>query len=239
MQTHEIARRWNDFFQKNDHSVVPSASLASPDPSLLFTVAGMVPFIPDFLGQQTPPYLRAVSVQACTRTPDLELLGTTARPRPFSPMPANFSFGDYFTDGPLTLAGDLLTTPQSDGGYGLEPKRWWATVFTEDEEAYIIWRDVVKLPEERIQRIGKEDNYWHTGQPGPGGPCSEIFYDRGPDYGVAGGPAANDTRYLEIWNLVFMQYQLADVRSQADFDVAGELSNKNIDTGLGLERLAM
>lgn len=239
MQTHEIARRWNAFFEKNDHSVVPSASLVSPDPSLLFTVAGMVPFIPYFLGQQTPPYIRAVSVQKCIRTADIEEVGRTARHGTFFQMAGNFSFGDYFKEGAITMAWELLTTPQEDGGYGLDPERLWATVYTEDEEAYSIWRDVVKLPEDRIQRIGKEDNYWHTGQPGPGGPCSEIFYDRGPAYGNAGGPAADDTRYLEIWNLVFMQYQLADVRSQADFDVAGELANKNIDTGLGLERLAM
>lgn len=239
MQTHEIARRWNAFFEKNSHSVVPSASLVSPDPSLLFTVAGMVPFIPYFLGQQTPPYNRAVSVQKCIRTADIEEVGKTARHGTFFQMAGNFSFGDYFKEGAITMAWELLTSPQQDGGYGLDPERLWATVYTEDDEAYTIWRDVVKLPADRIQRIGKEDNYWHTGQPGPGGPCSEIFYDRGPEYGNDGGPAADDTRYLEIWNLVFMQYQLADVRSQADFDVAGELANKNIDTGLGLERLAM
>lgn len=239
MQTHEIARRWNAFFEKNSHSVVPSASLVSPDPSLLFTVAGMVPFIPYFLGQQTPPYNRAVSVQKCIRTADIEEVGKTARHGTFFQMAGNFSFGDYFKEGAITMAWELLTSPQEAGGYGLDPERLWATVYTEDDEAYAIWHDVVKLPEDRIQRIGKEDNYWHTGQPGPGGPCSEIFYDRGPQYGRDGGPAADDTRYLEIWNLVFMQYQLADVRSQADFDVAGELANKNIDTGLGLERLAM
>ena len=239
MQTHEIARRWTEFFQRNDHKVVPSASLVSPDPSLLFTVAGMVPFIPYFLGQQTPPYNRAVSVQKCIRTADIEEVGKTARHGTFFQMAGNFSFGDYFKEGAITMAWELLTTPQDDGGYGLDPQRLWATVYEEDDEAYAIWRDVVKLPEQRIQRIGKEDNYWHTGQPGPGGPCSEIFYDRGPEYGSAGGPAANDTRYLEIWNLVFMQYQLGDVRSQADFDIVGELANKNIDTGLGMERLAM
>lgn len=239
MQIHEIARRWNAFFEKHNHSVVPSASLVSPDPSLLFTVAGMVPFIPYFLGQQTPPYDRAVSVQKCIRTADIEEVGKTARHGTFFQMAGNFSFGDYFKEGAITMAWDLLTSSQADGGYGLDPQRLWATVYEEDDDAYAIWRDVVKLPEDRIQRIGKEDNYWHTGQPGPGGPCSEIFYDRGPQYGVEGGPAADDTRYLEIWNLVFMQYQLGDVRSQADFDIVGELAHKNIDTGLGLERLAM
>jgi len=211
----------------------------SPDPSLLFTVAGMVPFIPYFLGQQTPPYDRAVSVQKCIRTADIEEVGKTARHGTFFQMAGNFSFGDYFKEGAITMAWALLTTPQANGGYGLDPDRLWATVYEEDDEAYSIWRDVVKIPEERIQRIGKEDNYWHTGQPGPGGPCSEIFYDRGPEYGVDGGPAADDTRYLEIWNLVFMQYQLGEVRSQDDFDIVGELAHKNIDTGLGLERLAM
>lgn len=239
MQTHEIARRWTNFFEKQDHSVVPSASLVSPDPSLLFTVAGMVPFIPYFLGQQTPPYDRAVSIQKCIRTADIEEVGKTARHGTFFQMAGNFSFGDYFKHDAITMAWELLTTAQQDGGYGLDPGRLWATVYEEDDEAYEIWRDVVKLPEDRIQRIGKEDNYWHTGQPGPGGPCSEIFYDRGPQYGAEGGPAADDTRYLEIWNLVFMQYQLGDVRSQADFDIVGELANKNIDTGLGMERLAM
>ena len=239
MQIHEIARRWNAFFEKNSHSVVPSASLVSPDPSLLFTVAGMVPFIPYFLGQQTPPHDRAVSVQKCIRTADIEEVGKTARHGTFFQMAGNFSFGDYFKEGAITMAWELLTTSQADGGYGLDPERLWATVYEEDEEAYAIWRDVVGIPEARLQRIGKEDNYWHTGQPGPGGPCSEIFYDRGPQYGNDGGPAADDTRYLEIWNLVFMQYQLGDVRSQDDFDIVGELANKNIDTGLGLERLAM
>lgn len=239
MQTHEIARRWTAFFEKHNHTVVPSASLVSPDPSLLFTVAGMVPFIPYFLGQQTPPYTRATSIQKCIRTADIEEVGKTARHGTFFQMAGNFSFGDYFKEGAITMAWELLTTSQDEGGFGLDPDRLWATVYEEDDEAYAIWRDVVKLPEERLQRIGKEDNYWHTGQPGPGGPCSEIFYDRGPAYGADGGPAVDDTRYLEIWNLVFMQYQLGDVRSQADFDVAGELANKNIDTGLGMERLAM
>ena len=239
MQIHEIARRWNTFFEQKNHSVVPSASLVSPDPSLLFTVAGMVPFIPYFLGQQTPPYDRAVSVQKCIRTADIEEVGKTARHGTFFQMAGNFSFGDYFKEGAIPMAWALLTPPQAEGGYGLDPDRLWATVYEEDDEAYNIWRDVVKIPEERIQRIGKEDNYWHTGQPGPGGPCSEIFYDRGPAYGAEGGPAADDTRYLEIWNLVFMQYQLGEVRSQDDFDIVGELAHKNIDTGLGLERLAM
>ncbi|GGK38515.1 alanine--tRNA ligase [Micrococcus flavus] len=218
---------------------MPSASLVSPDPSLLFTVAGMVPFIPYFLGEQTPPAPRAVSVQKCIRTADIEEVGKTVRHGTFFQMCGNFSFGDYFKEKAIPLAWELLTTPVADGGFGLDPDRLWVTVYEEDDEAARIWREDVGVPAERIQRMGTADNYWNTGQPGPGGPCSEIFYDRGPEYGAEGGPAADDTRYIEIWNLVFMQYRLSQVRSKDDFDVAGELQNKNIDTGLGLERLAM
>ncbi|WGH84514.1 alanine--tRNA ligase [Auritidibacter ignavus] len=239
MKSHEIARRWNTFFESKNHTVVPSASLVSPDPSLLFTIAGMVPFIPYFLGQETPSFTRAASVQKCIRTADIEEVGKTVRHGTFFQMCGNFSFGDYFKKDAIQFAWELLTTPQDQGGYGLDPERLWVTVYEEDEEAASIWRDVVGLPEERIQRFGKADNYWNTGQPGPGGPCSEIYYDRGPAYGVDGGPAADETRFMEIWNLVFMQYQLSEVRTKEDFDIAGELANKNIDTGLGLERLAM
>ncbi|TFH99773.1 alanine--tRNA ligase [Micrococcus lylae] len=239
MKTQDIAQRWLDFFEKKGHTVVPSSSLVSPDPSLLFTVAGMVPFIPYFLGEQTPPYERAVSVQKCIRTADIEEVGKTVRHGTFFQMCGNFSFGDYFKEKAIPMAWELLTTPQEEGGYGLDPDRLWVTVYNDDDEAAQIWQDVVGLPAERIQRMGEEDNYWNTGQPGPGGPCSEIYFDRGPEYGVEGGPAADDTRYLEIWNLVFMQYRLSEVRSKDDFDIAGELQHKNIDTGLGLERLAM
>ncbi|CAM3614068.1 alanine--tRNA ligase [Micrococcus flavus] len=239
MKSHEIARRWTAYFEQRGHLAVPSASLVSPDPSLLFTVAGMVPFIPYFLGEQTPPAPRAVSVQKCIRTADIEEVGKTVRHGTFFQMCGNFSFGDYFKEKAIPLAWELLTTPVADGGFGLDPDRLWVTVYEEDDEAARIWREDVGVPAERIQRMGTADNYWNTGQPGPGGPCSEIFYDRGPEYGAEGGPAADDTRYIEIWNLVFMQYRLSQVRSKDDFDVAGELQNKNIDTGLGLERLAM
>ncbi|QCU77914.1 alanine--tRNA ligase [Citricoccus sp. SGAir0253] len=239
MKSQEIASRWLSFFEKKDHTVVPSASLVSPDPSLLFTIAGMVPFIPYFLGQETPPYRRATTVQKCIRTADIEEVGKTVRHGTFFQMCGNFSFGDYFKEQAIPFAWELLTTPLDQGGYGLDPERLWVTVYEEDDEAERIWREEVGVPAERIQRLGKKDNYWHTGQPGPGGPDSEIFYDRGPQYGAEGGPAADDNRYMEIWNLVFMQYQLSAVRSGTDFDVAGELENKNIDTGLGLERLAM
>ncbi|XNZ01237.1 alanine--tRNA ligase [Micrococcus luteus] len=239
MKTQDIAQRWLDFFERKGHTVVPSSSLVSPDPSLLFTVAGMVPFIPYFLGEQTPPYRRAVSVQKCIRTADIEEVGKTVRHGTFFQMCGNFSFGDYFKEKAIPMAWELLTTPQDEGGYGLDPERLWVTVYNDDDEAAQIWRDVVGVPAERIQRMGEADNYWNTGQPGPGGPCSEIYYDRGPEYGIEGGPEADDVRYLEIWNLVFMQYRLSEVRAKDDFDVAGELQHKNIDTGLGLERLAM
>ncbi|WBL18188.1 alanine--tRNA ligase [Citricoccus sp. NR2] len=239
MKSHEIAKTWTTFFESKNHTVVPSASLVSPDPSLLFTIAGMVPFIPYFLGQQTPPFSRAVSVQKCIRTADIEEVGKTVRHGTFFQMCGNFSFGDYFKETAIPMAWELLTTSQADGGFGLDPERLWVTVYEEDDEAERIWRDVVGVPAERIQRLGAADNYWHTGGSGPGGPDSEIFYDRGPEYGLDGGPAVDDTRYIEIWNLVFMQYQLGEVRSAVDFDVIGELKHKNIDTGMGLERLAM
>lgn len=239
MKTHEIADRWLEFFAKRGHTVVPSASLISSDPSLLFTVAGMVPFIPYLTAREEPPYKRATSVQKCIRTGDIEEVGKTVRHGTFFQMCGNFSFGDYFKEKAIPFAWELLTTPLEEGGYGLPVEKLWVTVYTEDDEAYSIWRDKVGISEDRIQRIGKEDNYWSTGQPGPAGPCSEIFYDRGPQYGIEGGPIADETRYIEIWNLVFMQYQIDNVRSKVDFDVVGELPNKNIDTGLGLERLSM
>ncbi|MDO5752628.1 alanine--tRNA ligase [Arthrobacter sp.] len=239
MKSHEIARRWVEFFVSKGHTPVPSASLVSSDPSLLFTVAGMVPFIPYLTAREVPPYKRATSVQKCIRTGDIDEVGKTVRHGTFFQMCGNFSFGDYFKETAIPYAWELLTTPVADGGFGLPVDRLWVTVYNEDDEALSIWRDKVGVPEDRIQRIGKEDNYWSTGQPGPAGPCSEIFYDRGPQYGIEGGPVADETRYIEIWNLVFMQYQIDNVTSKVDFDVVGELPNKNIDTGLGLERLAM
>ncbi|MCQ9164369.1 alanine--tRNA ligase [Arthrobacter sp. STN4] len=239
MKSHEIAERWIEFFTSKGHTAVPSASLISSDPSLLFTVAGMVPFIPYLTAREEPPYKRATSVQKCIRTADIDEVGKTVRHGTFFQMCGNFSFGDYFKEKAIPFAWELLTTPVADGGFGLPVDRLWVTVYTEDEEALSIWRDVVGVAPDRIQKIGKEDNYWSTGQPGPAGPCSEIFYDRGAEYGVEGGPIADETRYIEIWNLVFMQYQIDNVTSKVDFDVVGELPNKNIDTGLGLERLAM
>ncbi|MCC9174527.1 alanine--tRNA ligase [Arthrobacter sp. zg-Y179] len=243
MKSHEIARRWLDYFSNKGHTVVPSASLVSNDPSLLFTVAGMVPFIPYLTAREKAPYSRATSVQKCIRTADIEEVGKTARHGTFFQMAGNFSFGDYFKEEAITYAWELLTSDVEKGGYGLDPQRLWVTVYEDgderDDEARAIWRDKIGIPNERIIGTGKADNYWNTGQAGPGGPCSEIYYDRGPAYGQEGGPAVDETRYIEIWNLVFMQYQLSAVRSKTDFDVAGELPQKNIDTGLGLERLAM
>ncbi|GAA1050469.1 alanine--tRNA ligase [Arthrobacter russicus] len=243
MKTQDIAQRWLDFFESKGHAVVPSASLISADPSILFNIAGMVPFIPYLTARETPPWPRATSVQKCIRTGDIEEVGKTVRHGTFFQMCGNFSFGDYFKEQAISYAWELLTTPQDQGGYGLDPDRLWVTVYEDgdekDEEARAIWRDKIGIPDERIQGTGKADNFWSTGQPGPGGPCSEIFYDRGAEYGLDGGPVADETRYIEIWNLVFMQYQLSAVRSKVDFDIAGDLPNRNIDTGLGLERLAM
>ena len=238
MQTAEIQRRWLSFFEQRGHTVVPSASLVSDDPSLMFTVAGMVPFVPYLSGLVPAPFPRATSVQKCIRTNDIEEVGKTPRHGTFFQMCGNFSFGDYFKEGAIKFAWELLTTSEADGGLGFDPADLWVTVYEEDDEALALWKQHSTLPEDRIQRLGKDTNYWSTGQPGPAGPCSEIFFDLGPEYGVDGGPATDDDRYVEIWNLVFMQYQVADVKSKTDFTILGELPTKNIDTGMGLERVA-
>ncbi|WP_369043954.1 alanine--tRNA ligase [Streptomyces sp. Midd1] len=239
MESAEIRRRWLSFYEERGHTVVPSASLIADDPTLLLVPAGMVPFKPYFLGEVKPPWSRATSVQKCVRTPDIEEVGKTTRHGTFFQMCGNFSFGDYFKEGAITYAWELLTLPRDKGGYGLDPERLWITVYLEDDEAEAIWRDKIGVPAERIQRLGKKDNYWSMGVPGPCGPCSEINYDRGPEFGVEGGPAVNDERYVEIWNLVFMQYERGEGISKEDFEILGELPSKNINTGLGLERLAM
>ncbi|MEU2430828.1 alanine--tRNA ligase [Streptomyces sp. NPDC007861] len=239
MESAEIRRRWLSFFEERGHTVVPSASLIADDPTLLLVPAGMVPFKPYFLGEVKPPYPRATSVQKCVRTPDIEEVGKTTRHGTFFQMCGNFSFGDYFKEGAIKLAWELLTSPVADGGYGLEPEKLWITVYLDDDEAERIWREVVGVPAERIQRLGKKDNFWSMGVPGPCGPCSEINYDRGPEFGAEGGPAVNDERYVEIWNLVFMQYERGEGTGKEDFEILGDLPSKNIDTGLGLERLAM
>lgn len=239
MLSQEISKRWIDFFASRGHTVVPSASLISNEPGAMFTIAGMVPFIPYFLGRETPPFSRATSVQKCIRTLDIEEVGKTARHGTFFQMAGNFSFGDYFKEQAIPFAYELLTTPQDKGGFGLNPERLWVTIYEGDDEAFDIWHNKVGFPAERIQRMGMKENYWSTGQPGPAGPDSEIFYDRGPAYGKEGGPAADDDRYIEIWNLVFMQYQRGEGIGKDDFEILGDLPKKNIDTGLGVERLAM
>ena len=239
MLSQEISKRWIDFFASRGHTVVPSASLISNEPGAMFTIAGMVPFIPYFLGRETPPFSRATSVQKCIRTLDIEEVGKTARHGTFFQMAGNFSFGDYFKEQAIPFAYELLTTPQGQGGFGLDPERLWVTIYEGDDEAFDIWHNKVGFPAERIQRMGMKENYWSTGQPGPAGPDSEIFYDRGPAYGKEGGPAADDDRYIEIWNLVFMQYQRGEGIGKDDFEILGDLPKKNIDTGLGVERLAM
>jgi len=238
MESAEIVRRFLDYFSQRGHTVVPSASLIAEDPTLLLVNAGMVPFKPYFLGQAVPPFRRATSAQKCVRTPDIEEVGKTTRHATFFQMLGNFSFGDYFKEQAIPFAWDLLTRSEADGGFGFPEHRLWVTVYEDDDQAAKIWQDKVGVPPERLQRRGLADNYWHMGVPGPGGPCSEIYYDRGADYGNAGGPAADEDRYLEVWNLVFMQDQLSAVRSKVDFDVSGELPSRNIDTCMGLERMA-
>ncbi|RNM11006.1 alanine--tRNA ligase [Nocardioides pocheonensis] len=237
MDTAEIRRRFVAHFEAAGHRAVPSASLLVDDPNLLFVNAGMVQFKPYFLGQETPPFSRAVSIQKCLRTPDIEDVGKTTRHGTFFEMCGNFSFGDYFKQGAIELAWDLVTKPVAEGGFGLEESRLYPSVYEADPEAAEIWRRVTGFSDDRVIRLGKKENYWSMGIPGPGGPCSEILYDRGPEYGADGDFGAED-RYLEIWNLVFMQDELSAVRSKEDFDIAGSLPKQNIDTGMGLERVA-
>jgi alanyl-tRNA synthetase len=236
MQTAEIRQRWLDYFGERGHTVVPSASLVSDDPTLLFTVAGMVPFVPYLTGLVPAPYPRATSVQKVIRTLDIDEVGKTPRHGTFFQMNGNFSFGDYFKEQAIAYAWELLTSSEADGGYGFDEKDLWVTVYEDDDEAFDLWRRI-GLPESRIQRLGMDTNYWSTGQPGPAGPCSEIFFDRGPAYGIDGGPATDDDRYVEIWNLVFMQY-LRGPGTGKNFEILGDLPKKNIDTGMGLERVA-
>ncbi|MEU8235930.1 alanine--tRNA ligase [Actinoplanes sp. NPDC048967] len=238
MKTAEIKRRFLAHFEANGHTVVPSAPLpAIDDPNLLFINAGMVQFVPFFLGQRTPPYQRAVSVQKCIRTPDIDEVGKTSRHGTFFQMNGNFSFGDYFKAEAIRLAWELSTNPIEKGGFGLDPERIWPTVYLDDDEAFEMWR-ATGVPAERIVRRGKKDNWWHMGIPGPGGTCSELFYDRGPEYGKEGGPEVDEDRYMEYWNLVFMQYEITDVKSKENFTIVSDLPKKNIDTGMGLERVA-
>jgi alanyl-tRNA synthetase len=238
MTTAEIRRRFLDYFASRGHEVVPSAPLLYNDPTLLFVNAGMVPFKPYFTGAETPTWDRATSVQKCVRTLDIEEVGKTTRHGTFFQMNGNFSFGDYFKAEAIRFAWELVTGSPDTGGYGFDPAKIWVTVLHSDDEAARLWENIAGLPPERIQRRGLLDNYWHMGIPGPGGPCSEIYVDRGPAYGPDGGPVVDEDRFLEIWNLVFMQEELSAVRKKDDFDIARDLPRKNIDTGMGLERVA-
>ena len=243
MESAEIRSRWLRFFETENrqgltHTVVPSASLIADDPNLLLVNAGMVPFKPYFLGEVTPPYKRATSVQKCVRTLDIDEVGKTTRHASFFQMCGNFSFGDYFKEGAISLAWELLTRPISDGGYGFPEERLWVTVYLDDDEAADIWHKKIGIPRERIQRRDMTDNFWSMGVPGPCGPCSEIYYDRGPEYGVEGGPVADENRYMEVWNLVFMQNERGAGGGKDSYPILGELPAKSIDTGLGLERTA-
>jgi len=243
VESAEIRARWLRFFESGNsqgltHTVVPSASLIADDPNLLLVNAGMVPFKPFFLGEVTPPYKRATSVQKCVRTLDIDEVGKTTRHASFFQMCGNFSFGDYFKEGAIALAWELLTKPVADGGYGFPEERLWVTVYLDDDEAADIWHKKIGVPLERIQRRDMADNFWSMGVPGPCGPCSEIYYDRGPAYGSDGGPVADENRYLEVWNLVFMQNERGAGGGKDGYPILGELPAKSIDTGLGLERMA-
>jgi alanyl-tRNA synthetase len=238
VQTHEIARRFSQYFVDHGHTRVPSASLILDDPTLLFVNAGMVQFKPYFLGQVPPPYPRATSIQKCVRTGDIDEVGRTTRHLTFFQMAGNFAFGDYFKAGAIEHAWNLVTGSQDAGGYGFDPDRIWVTVYNDDDEAISLWRRIAGLPTERIQRRGGEDNYWDMGVPGPGGPCSEIYFDRGPQHGRDGGPEADEDRYVEIWNLVFMQDERGELSPKKGYPPAGTLPKKNIDTGMGVERVA-
>ena len=228
MNTNEVRSTFIDFFAERDHAIVPSASLIPVNPTLLLTVAGMVPFMSQLLGEERAPSPRAVSSQKCLRTADLDILGTTARHLSFFEMLGNFSFGDYFKERAIPLAYELLTE-----GYGIHPDKLWFTVHDTDDEAARIWLDVVGIDPDRLQRRDR-DNIWQTGVAGPAGYCSEIFYDRGPEYGPEGGPIVDEERFVEIWNLVFMEFF-----QDEPYHFVGDLPMKSIDTGLGLERLAM
>ena len=229
MTAAEVRKAFVDFFVERGHTHHPSASLIPHDPTLLFTVAGMVPFKTYFTGEQQPPFPRAVTVQKCVRAGgkhnDLDEIGRTSRHLTFFEMLGNFSFGDYFKSDACAWAWELVT-----GVFGLDPERLWVTVHLSDDEAEAIWRDEVGVPAERIQRLG-EDNYWRMADVGPCGPCSEIFWDKGPEYGPGGGPAhGGEERYIEVWNLVFMQFESTPDGEEIP------LPKPSIDTGLGLER---
>ncbi|WP_182174606.1 alanine--tRNA ligase [Flaviflexus equikiangi] len=240
MRTSEIRTRWLDYFRKHDHHIAESVPLVSPDPSILFTIAGMVPFIPYIVGTEEAPWPRVASVQKCIRTNDIENVGRTTRHGTFFQMNGNFSFGDYFKEGAIDLAWGLLTSSVDEGGYGLDGDRLWVTIWENDQETYDVWTKKIGLDPKHIVQLTREEIFWSTGQPGPAGPCAEIHYDRGPEFGpdaVGGTIDPGGDRYLEIWNLVFDQYMRGEGKG-SDYPLLGELDKKSIDTGAGLERIA-
>lgn len=240
MRTAEIRKRWLDYFAKHDHHIAESVSLISPDPSILFTIAGMVPFTPYIIGTEKSPYPRIASVQKCIRTNDIDNVGRTTRHGTFFQMCGNFSFGDYFKEGALDLAFGLLTSSIDDGGYGLDKNRLWVTIWDQDDVSYQHLTKVIGLDPQHIVRLTREEIFWSTGQPGPAGPCAEIHYDRGPEFGpeaVGGTVDPGGDRYLEIWNLVFDQYLRGEGQGK-NFPLLNELDQTAIDTGAGLERIA-
>jgi alanyl-tRNA synthetase len=228
----DLRKAFEGFFASKAHTVVPSASLIPHDPTVLFTVAGMVPFKPYFVGDEAAPFKRAVTVQKCTRAGgkhnDLDEVGRTKRHLVFFEMMGNFSFGDYFKSDAIPWAWELVTEV-----FGFDGDRLWITVHESDDEAEQIWHEVVGVPMNRIQRLGDEDNFWQMGDAGPCGPCSEIHIDRGPAFGPEGGPLhdPHGDRYMEFWNLVFMQYNQSKDGSRTP------LPKPSIDTGAGLERI--
>jgi alanyl-tRNA synthetase len=227
MSGSEIRQTFLDFYAKREHKVLPSASLVPEDPTVLLTIAGMLPFKPIFLGQRQPEFPRATTSQKCIRTNDIENVGRTARHQTFFEMLGNFSFGDYFKEQAIAWAWELSTKV-----FGLPPERIVVSVFEDDDEAFAIWRDQIGIPPHRIQRMGEDDNFWTSGPTGPCGPCSELYYDFHPERGDDNIDLEDDSRFIEFYNLVFMQYNQ---------DAEGNrtpLKNKNIDTGMGLERMA-
>lgn len=230
MDANRLRRAFTGYFEQRGHAVIPSASLVPTDPGLLFTIAGMVPFKPWFVGEEAPPHKRATSIQRCLRAGgkhnDLDAIGTTARHLTLFEMLGNFSFGDYFKEAAIPYAWECATEV-----LGFEADRIWVTVHHSDDQAARIWTDSVGLPPERLQRMG-DDNWWQMGDTGPCGPCSELYFDKGPEYGAEGGPLhGGDERYVEFWNLVFMQYARQPDGSLAD------LPKPSIDTGAGFERI--
>ncbi len=232
MKSLDIRETFLSFYEGRDHRRYDSVPLIPNDPTLLLTIAGMVPFKPYFMGDSTPPHPRATSYQKCVRTNDIENVGRTTRHLTMFEMLGNFSFGDYFKKQAIAWAWELSVSEEE--GFGLDPDRIWATVWEHDDESEDIWLQETDVPAGRIQRLGREDNYWWTHVAGPGGPNTELYYDRGPDFGQEGGPEVDDERYLEYFNVVFMQSELDD-----DGNILRDLPQQNVDTGLGLERMAV